>query len=268
MAIVIAETACVAPSAELAEDVEIGPYCVIGPEVKIGRGTRLIAHVCLLGSTELGAGNLVSPFAVLGGDPQDTAYKGEPTRLVIGDRNIIREGVTINRGSPRETGLTRIGSHNTFMAGVHIAHDCVIEDHVSIANATLLGGSVEIESFSTISAGATIHPQATIGGYSFVGGQCRIIHDVPPFMLVDGQPSRARCINIIGLKRHGVTPDAIDALHEAHRLLYRARMNMPEAAALLESHGHLTPEVKRLLDFLNRQVEGRHGRGRERARRA
>jgi UDP-N-acetylglucosamine acyltransferase len=136
-----------------------------------------------------------------------------------------------------------------------------------MANGTMLGGHVHVESYASLSGGVAVHHYATIGGYSFVGGQSRIIHDVPRFMLVDGNPSKVRCINVIGLKRNGITEHAIDALHEAHRLIYRAKMGLRHAADLLEAHGHIVPEVRQLLDFIEAQHEGRHGRARERFRR-
>ncbi|MBX6311627.1 MAG: acyl-ACP--UDP-N-acetylglucosamine O-acyltransferase [Isosphaeraceae bacterium] len=268
MAISIADTACVDPRAELADDVEIGPYCIIGPDVQIGRGTRLIGHVCILGMTTLGESNTIHPFAVLGSDPQDPSDATAPTRLEIGDGNIIREHVTINRAGTREDGVTRIGSHNHLMAGCHVAHDCKLGDRISIANGAMLGGHVHIESHATISGAVAIYPYVTIGASSFLGGPSRIYHDVPPYMLVDGHPSKVRCIHIVGLKRLGLTPEGIDALHEAHRLIYRARMGLPQAAEILSSHGHLTPEVTRLLAFLQAQHEGKHGRARERLRKA
>jgi UDP-N-acetylglucosamine acyltransferase len=268
MATLIADTACVDPRAELADDVEIGPYCVVGPEVRIGRGTRMISHVCVFGFTTLGEGNTISPFAVIGGDPQDVSYQGSPTRVEIGDHNVIREGVTINRGTEKEDGLTRIGSHNFLMATAHVAHDCRLGDHVTIANGSMLGGHVHVESYASISGGVAIHHFVTIGGYCFVGGQSRIYHDVPPYMLVDGNPSKVRCINIVGLKRRGISADGIDALHEAHRLIYRAKMSIGHASEILGSHGHLTPEVRSLLAFIEAQQEGKHGRARERYRKA
>jgi UDP-N-acetylglucosamine acyltransferase len=251
----------------LADDVEVGPYCVIGPDVRIGRGTRLLSHVCITGVTDLGENNVISPFVVIGGDPQDVSYHGEPTRVIIGDDNFLRENVTINRATLKEDGITRIGSHCFLMAGAHVAHDCKLGDRITIANGTMLGGHVHVESYASLSGGVAVHHYATIGGYSFVGGQSRIIHDVPRFMLVDGNPSKVRCINVVGLKRNGITAEAIDALHEAHRLLYRAKMGVQHAADLLESHGHKVPEVIQLLDFIQQQHEGRHGRARERFRR-
>jgi UDP-N-acetylglucosamine acyltransferase len=268
MATMIADTACVDPRAELADDVEIGPYCVVGPEVRIGQGTRLIAHVCVLGTTSIGARNVISPFAVLGGDPQDVSYKGSSTRVEIGDDNIIRESVTINRATEKEDGVTRVGSHNFLMAGAHVAHDCKLGDRITIANGSMLGGHVHVESHASLSGGVAVHHYATIGGYSFVGGQSRIVHDVPRYMLVDGNPSKIRCINVVGLKRNGVSSAGIDALHEAHRLIYRAKMSAVQAAEILESHGNLVPEVMGLLEFIQAQHEGKHGRARERWRKS
>jgi UDP-N-acetylglucosamine acyltransferase len=268
MATLLAETACVDPRAELAEDVEIGPYCVVGPDVKIGRGTRLIAHVYIQGRTTLGENNVVHPFAVIGGEPQDVSYRGSPTRVEIGDHNVIRENVTIHKGSEKEQGVTRIGSHNMLMVNVHVAHDCILDDRIVIANNTILGGHGHVESYATISGGVGMHPFVSVGSYSYVGALSRIYHDVPRFMIVDGNPSKVRCINVVGLKRHGVGAEAIAGLHEAHRLIYRAHMTVVHAAEILESHGHLSDEVKSLLDFVEAQHLGKHGRARERWRTA
>jgi UDP-N-acetylglucosamine acyltransferase len=268
MATLIADTACIDPRAELADDVEVGPYCVIGPDVKIGRGTRLIAHACIDGQTSLGEGNVVHPFTVIGGEPQDVSFRGTLTRVEIGDHNVIREGVTIHRASEKEQGVTRIGSNNLLMVNVHVAHDCVLDDKVVIANNSILGGHGHVESFVTISGGVGIHPFVTVGSYSYVGALSRIYHDVPRFMIVDGNPSKVRCINVVGLRRHGIGAEAIAGLHEAHRLIYRARMTVSHASEILESHGHLCPEVRSLLEFVETQHLGKHGRARERWRTA
>src|SRR5262245_59005270 len=190
MATVIADTACIDPRAEIANDVDIGPYCVVGPDVRIGRGTRLIAHVCILGVANLGERNVVHPFAVIGGDPQDFTYKGEATSVEIGDDNVFREGVTIHKASTKEEGVTRIGSNNYLMANVHIGHDCVLGDRILIANNSMLAGHIHVESFATISAGVGLHQFATIATHSYVGALSRIYHDVPPYMLVEGNPSK------------------------------------------------------------------------------
>jgi UDP-N-acetylglucosamine acyltransferase len=266
MATLIADTACVDPRASLGDEVEIGPYCVIGPGVTIGRGTRLIAHVCLLGETTLGDDNVLWPFSVVGGDPQDVSYRDEPTRVVVGDRNTIRESVTIHRGSTKEDGLTRVGSDNYLMAGSHVAHDCIVGDGITIANGSMLGGHVRVGSHAGISGGVAVHHYTSIGEYSFVGGQSKVVHDVPPYMLSEGNPAKPRCINVVGLKRGDLARESISALHEAHRLLYRARMRPNDAEPILSAHGQLAPEVGRLLDFVRAQQAGKHGRARERRR--
>jgi UDP-N-acetylglucosamine acyltransferase len=266
MATLISDTACVDPRAELGDEVEVGPYCVVGPGVKLGRGSRLVGHVCLLGETVVGEANVFWPFAVVGGDPQDTSYRGEPTRVVIGDRNTLRESVTVHRGTTKEDGVTVIGSDCYLMAGVHVAHDCRLGDRVTIANNTLLGGHVHVGSHAGISGGVAVHHYTSIGEFSFIGGQSKVVHDVPPFLLSDGNPCRVRCINAVGLKRGDVPKASIEGLHEAHRLIYRAKMAPELAAEILEAHGHLTPEVARLLEFVRAQQAGKHGRARERGR--
>lgn len=266
MAIMVADTACVDPRAEIADEVEIGPYCVVGPDVAIGRGTRLLSHVCIRGHVRIGEHNLIHPFAVIGGEPQDYSYRNTPTRVEIGDHNVFREGVTVNRATEKEDGVTRLGDHNFLMAASHVAHDCKLGSHITMANGVLLAGHVHVESFSSISGGVAVHHYATIGSYCFVGGQSRIYHDVPRFMLVDGNPCKVRCINIVGLKRRGFSKAGIDSLFEAHRLIYRAKMNVREASRILETHGQWTPEVQSLLEFIAAQQLGKHGRARERFR--
>jgi len=266
MATLIADTACIDPRAEIADDVEVGPYCVVGPGVRIGQGTRLISHVSLQGLVSLGERNVVHPFVVIGGEPQDVSYKGTATRVEIGSQNVIREGVTIHRGSEKEQGVTSIGSHNLLMVHVHVAHDCTIGDRVVVANNTILGGHSHVESHVTISGGVGIHPFVSIGSYAYVGALSRIYHDVPRFMIVDGNPSKVRCINVVGLRRHGINSEAIVGLHEAHRLIYRAHMTAAHAAEILQSHGHLCPEVSSLLQFIEAQHQGKHGRARERGK--
>ncbi len=266
MATLIADTACIDARARIADDVEIGPYCVIGRDVTIGRGTRLIAHVFIDGITTIGEDNTIYPFVSIGGEPQDLSFRGNPTRVEIGDDNTIREGVTIHRGSEKEEGVTRVGSHNLLMVNVHVAHDCVLGNKLVITNNTILGGHVHVESLVTISGGVAVHPFVTIGSYSYVGGLSRIYHDVPRFMMVDGNPSKVRCLNLVGLKRNGLTPEAIASLHEAHRLLYRAHMTTEHALELLRSNNHYGPEVQSLLAFVEGQHHGKHGRARDRGR--
>lgn len=268
MNIRIADHVAVDPRAEIDDDVEVGPFCVIGPKVRIGRGTRLENGVTLMGDVTIGCRNHIYPGVVIGGEPQDTTYRGSDTKVVIGDDNIIRESVTINRASEKEEGVTRIGNHNFLMACSHVAHDCQLGDHIIIANGTLLGGHVHVHDHASLSGAVAVHHFATIGGYSFVAGVSAVRHDVPPFMLVEGYPARPRCINAVGLKRNNFPPHVIQSLHEAHRLLFRAKVGLENAWEILRSNGQLVPQVNHLLGFIQGQHEGMHGRGRERRRAA
>lgn len=268
MATHIADNAMIDPSAEIDTDVEIGPFCVVGPEVVIGRGTKLLNSVTLMGRVTLGQHNQLYPGVVIGGEPQDLSYRGEPTEVVIGDYNVLRESVTVNRGTMKEEGITSIGDRCFFMAGCHVAHDCRLGDRIVMANATLLGGHVHIHDDATISGGVAVHHFATIGSFSFVSGLSRVLHDVPPFMLVEGTPTRPRCVNVVALKRNDFPEDIIKALSEAFRLLYRAKVGLDHAREILRGDGLLVPTVNHLLTFVQNQHEGRHGRGRERRRAA
>lgn len=268
MAIYVDNLAAVDPRAELEDEVAIGPFCVVGPKAKIGRGTRLESHVTITGRVTLGAFNRVSPGAVLGGDPQDISYRGTDTEVVIGDHNVIRECVTVNRATEKEDGVTTIGDHNYFMAGSHVAHDCRLGCHIILANAVLLGGHVHVQDFASLSGGVAVHHFATIGRYAFVGGLSRVLHDAPPYMLVDGAPTRPRCINVVALKRHDFTSQSIDCLSDAHRLLFRAKVGLENAREILRNNDQMLPEVCEVLRFVEAQAEGKHGRARERTRRA
>lgn len=268
MAPSIAHCSVVDPRARIDDDVEIGPFCVVGPDVTIGRGCRLISHVTVTGHVEIGQYNQFHAGVVIGGEPQDLSYRGSPTRVVIGDHNVFRECVTVNRATEKEDGVTVVGNQGFFMACCHIAHDCRVGDRVVMANGVLLGGHVQVHHHSTISGGSAVHHFATVGAYSFITGMSRVIHDVPPFMLLDGQPARPRCINVVALKRNDFAADDIRALAEAHRLLYRARVGLDHAREILRANGRLVPAVNHLLGALQTQAEGRHGRGRDRRRAA
>jgi UDP-N-acetylglucosamine acyltransferase len=268
MATQIAPLASVDPRAEIAEDVVIGPFCVIGPHVRIGRGTKLHNSVTLSGHVTIGEENEIFPGVVIGGEPQDISYKGSPTQVIIGNHNIIRECVTINRATEKEDGTTSLGSHNFLMACCHVAHDCKLGSRIIVANGTLLGGHVHIHDHASISGGVAVHHFATVGSFSFVGGLSRVLHDVPPFMLVDGQPSRPRCINVVALKRQNFPTDVIQCLAEAHRLLYRSKVGLEHAREILRNNNQLMPDVLNLLEFVATQNAGRHGRARERRKAA
>ena len=268
MAITIAPQAVVDPHAEIGDDVSIGPFCVIGPNIKIGNGTRLDNNVTLTGHVTIGENNHLYPGVVVGAEPQDLSYRGSNTQVIVGDNNIIRECVTINRATEKEDGITRVGSHNFFMACSHVAHDCKVGNHIILANATPLGGHVHVYDHATLSGGIGVHHFTTIGRYAFVGGLARVIHDVPPFMLVEGHPARPRCINVVALKRNNFSAEAIQCLSEAHRLLYRAKVGLDHAREILRTNDKLVPAVNELLSFIQTQQEGKHGRSRERRRAA
>jgi UDP-N-acetylglucosamine acyltransferase len=268
MATSISPQAAVDPRAEIADEVYIGPFCVVGPEARIDSGTRLESNVALLGRVTLGRNNHLYPGVVLGGAPQDLSYRGSHTQVIVGNDNVIRECVTINRASEKEDGLTVLGDHNYLMACCHVAHDCKLGSHIIMANGTLLGGHVHIHDHAWMSGGIGVHHFATIGSYSFVAGLSRVLHDVPPFMLVEGQPARPRCINVVALKRNDFDPHTIDCLAEAHRLLYRAKVGLAHAREILRGNQQLAPAVQQLLAFVEHQQLGRHGRAREATRRA
>ena len=258
-----ADYTMVDPRAKIAEDVEIGPFCVIGPHVTIGEGTRLENSVTLKGNVALGRYNHIHTGVVIGGEPQDVGYQGTPTRVCIGDHNVIRESVTINRATEKEDGTTAVGNHCYIMAGVHIAHDCKVGDHVVMANGSLLAGHVHVHDHASLSGVVAVHHYATIGSYSFTSGISRVLHDVPPYMLVEGLPTRPRCINIVALKRNRFAPEVINSLADAHRLLYRAKVGLDHAREILRSNGQLYPHVNHLLSFIQTQQDGHHGRSRD-----
>jgi UDP-N-acetylglucosamine acyltransferase len=264
----IAENVAIDSRAEIDEDVEIGPFCVVGPEVRIGRGTRLENNVTLMGRVTVGEQNHFFPGVVIGGHPQDVSYRGSDTQVIIGDHNVFREAVTVNRATEKEEGVTTIGSHNFLMAGSHVAHDCRLGDHIIIANATLLGGHVRMHDHASLSGGVAVHHYATIGSYSFVAGISRVLHDVPPYMLCEGHPARPRCINVVALKRNEFSTETIHCLAEAHRLIYRAKVGLDHAREILRSNDQMVPHVNALLSFVQEQQEGKHGRARERRRAA
>ena len=268
MATSIAANAWVDPRAEIDHEVEIGPFCMIGPGAKIGRGTKLLNNVTLMGDVTLGRNNILYPNVVVGAEPQDISFQGSNTRVEIGDGNTLREGVTVNRASEKEDGITRLGNDNFLMGNVHVAHDCKLGNQIVIANGSMLAGHVHVHDHASISGGCGIHHFVTIGSYSFLAALSRALHDVPPFMLVEGIAAKPRCINIVALKRNNFSDSSIDSLAAAHRLLYRSKVGMVHAREILQSKDQITPEVGSLLGFIESQQEGKHGRGREAIRKA
>jgi len=266
MSVTIAQTAVIDPRAKLGKNVRIGHFCVIGPDVVIGDDSLIEDHVVISGITELGENNHVFPGTVIGAHPQDTSYRDTPTRVLIGDNNVFRENCTVNRATEKEDGVTRIGDHGYFMAGVHVAHDCNIGDRVVIANNGMLGGHVHVGNDVTLAGGVGVSHFASIGQMSFVSAMSRVLHDVPPYMIVDGQPSKPRAVNVVGLKRHDYPAEDIKILTDAFRILYRQRAGVEVARAQLLSVGPIRPVLKHLFEFLDHSSGGRHGRGRDRRR--
>ena len=212
-------TAIVHNGARLDAGAEVGPYCTIGSHVSVGRAVRLVSHVVIAGHTEIGEDCIIHPFAVLGGPPQHLAHKGEPTRLVIGERNVIREHVTMHTGTALGRGVTLVGSDGLFMVGSHVAHDCIVGDHVVFANNATLGGHVQVGDYVFMGGLSAAHQWSRIGRHAFVGGLAPVTKDVIPFALV-GNDAHLEGMNLVGLKRRGFTREVINDLRAAYRMLF------------------------------------------------
>lgn len=252
--------AYVDPGAELAENVEIGPFCYVEAGVVIGANTKLDSHATIKGGTTLGADNFIGQGSVLGGDPQDRKYHGEPTYLKIGDRNVFREYVTVHRATG-EGRATVVGDDNYLMAYCHLGHNVEVHNFVTVANNTGISGHVTIEDLVTIGGMTGVHQFCRIGKVAMVGGMSKITRDAPPFMLVEGPDQEVHDINAIGLRRIGITPQARLALHKACKLLYKSQLGLRNAMAIVQREVVITPEVQYLLDFEERRGKGRNGRG-------
>ena len=247
-------TAIVSPGAQLGQDVEIGAFCTIGPQVQLGDGVRLVSHVVVEGATQIGASTTIHPFAVLGGAPQHLAHKGEDTRLVIGERNIIREHVTMHTGTVGGGGVTTVGSDSLYMVGAHVAHDCVVGDRVTFANNATLGGHVVIGDFVFMGGLCAVHQFTRIGRYSFVGGGGVVTKDIIPYGSVWGNHAHLEGLNLVGLKRRGFTREAINALRAAYRLLFADEGTFQERLDdVAEAHAG-TPEVMEIVDFIRAEA--------------
>lgn len=244
--------AIVSPKAQLADDVEVGPFSIIGPDVVIGPGTWIGPHVVINGPTVIGAQNRIYQFASIGDAPQDKKYKGEPTRLVIGDRNVIRESCTVNRGTVQDKALTTLGSDILMMAYSHVAHDCVIGDKVIMANGVALGGHVEIGEWVIIGGQAAIHQFCKIGAHAFIAGGAIVTRDVPTYVMAAGNPAGPHSVNAEGLKRRGFSPQQVRNVRNAFRLLYRSDLLLADAVAKLKELGQTQPEVAELVAFIDR----------------
>ena len=253
-------TALIAEGARLDPSVSVGPYAVIGANVTIGANTTIGAHCVIEGHTTLGQDNRVFQFASLGGAPQDKKHAGEPTRLVIGDRNTVREFCTFNTGTTQDDGVTRIGDDNWIMAYVHIAHDCVVGNQTILANNATLAGHVQIGDYAIIGGLTGLHQFTQVGAHVMAGFASHISQDVPPFMMVDGNPLAVRGLNLEGLRRRGFSPERLSAIKQMHRLLYRQGLTLDAArsaiAALPEQHPQAAADIAAMLDFLNTSARG------------
>lgn len=236
-------TAIVDPQAELDSTVSVGPYTVIGPFVRIGAGTTIGSHCVLEGRTTIGRDNRIFQFASLGAVPQDKKYAGEPTELRIGDRNTVREFCTFNIGVPGAGGVTRVGNDNWIMAYTHIAHDCQVDNHTTLANNTTLAGHVHLADWVTVGGLTGIHQFVSVGAHAMVGFASAVAQDVPPFMLVDGNPLAVRGFNVVGLRRRDFSAARIAAVKQMHRLLYRQGRTLDEARAEIAALGVQVPEA-------------------------
>lgn len=252
----IDERAMIHPSAKLAKNVVIGPGTVIGPDVEIGEGTWVGPHVVLQGPTVIGKNNKIFQFASVGDAPQDITYQGEPTRLEIGDNNVIREYCMISRGTVKGHGVTRIGNHNFLMAYSHIGHDCVVGNHVIMVNYSALSGHVTVSDYANIGAYAGIHQFCQVGAYAFVARATYVNKDVLPYILIAGDTTSACGINTVGLRRRGFSQAAIDQIRRAYKIIFRKGLTVQQAVEELKLLQEDCPEVQLMTDALLQSSRG------------
>ena len=250
-------SAIVDPAAKLHPSCKVGPFCAIGADVEMGEGCELVSHVVMGGPTRIGARNHFYPFSSIGLAPQDLSYAGEPTRLEIGDNNTIREFVTINRGTVKGGGLTKVGNHGLVMAYTHIAHDCRIGDHVILANAATLGGHVIVEDWAQVGALCPVHHFVRIGTHAFIGGGTTITQDVLPFSKTSAERgTHAYGMNSVGLQRRGFSKERIARIHHAYKVLLASKLNTSQALEKLKSEGDLGEDVAMLIRFIEGSERG------------
>lgn len=248
-------TAIVDPRVELGGDVVIGPYSIIGAGVRLGKGCQLHNHVTLAGPSEIGERNEFFPYASIGQRTQDLKYVGEPTYLHIGDDNTFREFCTVNRGTAPES-RTVIGNHGNFLAYSHIAHDCIVGDHVIFSNNGTLAGHVVVEDYVILGGLTAVHQFCRIGAHAITGGCSKVIQDVPPYMVADGNPAKVRMVNTTGLSRRNFAPEVISRIKEAHRILYRGELNRSQALERIRAWTDHGPELLHLLEFVESSERG------------
>ena len=248
-------TAVIDPSARIGEGCEVGPYCVIGPDVELGEGCLLQHHVSLAGPAVFGKGNVFFPFSTLGQRTQDLKYAGEPTHLIVGDGNTFREFVTVHRGTAPGS-ATRLGNRGYFLAYVHVAHDCTVGDEVIFSNNGTLAGHVEVGDFAILGGLTAVHQFCRIGAHAMTGGCSKIVQDVPPYMLADGNPAKVRSYNKVGMERRGVDEKTMRAVREAYRIIYRLSYNLPQAIEAIRADLAELPEIGQILAFVSSSPRG------------
>ena len=246
--------ALVSDRAKIAENVSVGAFAVIGPDVTIGSGTTVGPHAVIDGLTSIGADNHIFPFASIGAAPQDKKYRGEATRLEIGDRNVFREFVTANRGTTHDQGVTRIGSDNLFMASSHVAHDCQVGSHCVLANVATLGGHVEVGDHVIMGGMSGVHQFCKIGAHVFVANNAAVTRDVPPYLMVVGQPAAPHSVNATGLSRRGFTAAQVRNIKNAFRTLYRSELKLADAMTALREAALTQPELAIFIEFIGRST--------------
>lgn len=256
MGVDIHPSAVVSPKAKIADGVCIGPFSIIGEKVEIGRDTVIDSHAVIDGNTVIGEKNRVYPYVSLGLPPQDVGYSGEDTRLVIGDENIIREFVTVNRATTKQDRVTRIGNNNYLMAYAHVAHDCTLGNSIIMSNAATLGGHIEIGDKAIIGGLVAIHQFVRIGAYAFIGGMTATVKDIPPFMMASGDRAKLYGLNVRGLKREGFSREKIDGLKRAYQILWRDHHLLNEAVKRVQEEIEPFEELDMLLDFITSSKRG------------
>jgi len=236
--------------AELGDGVTVGPFCHVGPHVKVGAGSQLLSHVVLMGHTTVGARNRIFPGAILGGEPQNVHYRGEATELVIGDDCTIREGVTMNTGMPNAGGVTKVGNHSLFLAYSHVAHDCHVGDHVILSNNVMLAGHVHVGDRVIMGGGAAVHQFAHIGHHAFIGGMSGVSHDVIPYGMLTGNPGVLAGLNVIGMERNGMQKDEIRAIRKVFKRIFHSTGSIRENAEAVRAEGAQNAAVTDILGFI------------------
>jgi len=249
-------TAIIDSDAELADDVSIGAYSVVGAGVKIAAGTVIGSHVVLKGPTSIGKFNRIYQFSSIGEDPQDKKYAAEVTRLEIGDRNIIREFTSLHRGTKQDHSVTHIGNDNLFMAYTHVAHDCVIGDHVIMANGASLAGHVRLNSHAILGGFTLVHQFTQIGQYSFAAMGSAITQDIPPFIMVGGKPTRPHGINSVGMERNGISAEDIRLIRKSYKLIYKMNLRLEDAIEQMEDMAGDSKQVSDMVSFLRNVTRG------------